>query len=89
MKHYYITDPNAERGFVELTEAEFYAIVGTEEIRPYATKVYRGTLSIDEVPEDLRSQVQSVVDAKIARFGEYNKQEVPAEELKNMIEEVV
>lgn len=28
MKHYYITDPNAERGFVELTESEFYAIVG-------------------------------------------------------------
>ena len=89
MKHYYITDPSAERGFVEVSEAEFTAIVGTEETRPYTTKVYRGELSIEEVPEDLRSAVQAVVDAKIARWGEYNKQEVPATELKTMIEGAV
>lgn len=89
MKHYYLTDPSAERGFVEVSEVEFTAIVGTEETRPYATKVYRGELSIEEVPEDVRAAVQAVVDANIARWGEYNKQEVPAQELKTMIEEVV
>lgn len=89
MKHYYISNPNSEKGFDEVTETEFYAIIGTDETRPYASKVYRGTLSIEEVPEDLRTQVQAVVDSKIARFGEYNKQEVPAAELKSMIEEVV
>ena len=89
MKHYYITDPTAERGFVEVTEAEFTAFIGTEETRPYASKVYRGELSIEDVPEDLRVQVQSVMDTKIARFGVYNKQEIPAEELKTMIEGVV
>lgn len=89
MKHYYLTDPSAERGFVEVSEVEFTAIVGTEETRPYATKVYRGELSIEEVPEDVRAAVQAVVDAKIARCGEYNKQEVPATELKTMIEGAV
>ena len=89
MKHYYITDPTAEKGFVEVTEEEFNAIIGTEETRPYTSKVYRGEISIDEVPEALRAEVQAVVDAKIARWGEYHKQEVPAEELKNMVEEVV
>jgi hypothetical protein len=89
MKHYYLTDPSSDKGFVEVTEEEFNTIVGTEETRPYTTKVYCGELSIEEVPEDLRTAVQAVVDAKIARWGEYKKQEVPAEELKKMIEEAV
>jgi hypothetical protein len=89
MKHYYLSDPSADRGFVEVTETEFNAIVGTEETRPYANKVYRNELSIDEVPEDLREAVQAVVDAKIARWGEYNKQEVSSEELKSLVEEVL
>jgi hypothetical protein len=89
MKHYYIADPNAEKGFIEITEEEFNAIIGTEETRPYASKVYRGELSIEEVPEDIRETVQAIVDAKIARFGEYAKQEISANELNNMIEEVL
>ena len=89
MKHYYLSNPNSLKGFDEVTEAEFLAIVGDETTRPYAAPVYRGTLSIDEVPEDVREAVQAVVDAKIARFGEYNKQDVPANELKSMIEEAI
>ena len=89
MKHYYLSGPSADKGFVEVTETEFNAIVGTEETRPYANRVYRGELSINEVPEDLREAVQAVVDAKIARWGEYNKQEVSSEELKSLVEEVL
>ena len=89
MKHYYLSNPNSPKGFDEVTEAEFLAIVGDDTTRPYATPVYRGELSIDEVPEDVREAVQAVVDAKIARFGEYNKQDVPANELKSMIEEAI
>lgn len=89
MKHYYIVDHTAERGFIELSESEFYSIVGDDEISPYAAEVYRGTLSIDEVPADLRDSVRTVVNNRIARFGEYNKQEIPANELKSMVEGVV
>ena len=89
MKHYYLSDPSADKGFVEVTETEFNAIVGTEETRPYANQVYRGELSINEVPEDLREAVQAVVDAKITRWGEDNKQEVSSEELKSLVEEVL
>lgn len=89
MKHYYLSDPTADKGFVEVTETEFNAIVGTEETGPYANQVYRNELSINEVPEDLREAVQAVVDAKIARWGEYNKQEVSSEELKSLVEEVL
>lgn len=89
MKHYYLTDPSSDKGFVEVSEEEFNVFVGTEETRPYTTKVYRGVISIEDVPEDLRGAVQTVVDAKIARWGEYNKQEINSNELQKMIEEVL
>ena len=89
MKHYYIGDPAAEKGLVEVSESEFYAIVGDNTTGPYAAKVYSGIITIDDVPADLRDSVQTVVSNRIARFGEYNKQEVPANELKSMVEGVV
>lgn len=64
MKHYYITDPSAEKGFVEVSEEEFRAVVGDETTRPYANKVYRGEITIEEVPEELREAVQAVVEEK-------------------------
>ena len=88
-KHFYLSDPSSDKGFVEITEEEFNAILGTDETRPYASKVYRGELSIGEVPEELQEAVQAVVDAKIARWGEYNKQEISVEELMDILEEVL
>ena len=88
-KHYYIVDPTAEKGFVEVTETEFTTLLGNETTRPYASKVYRGEITIEEVPEDVREAVSTVVAAKIECFGEYSKQEVPATELKSMIEEAI
>ena len=85
MKHYYIIDDNAEKGFIEVTEAEWNALIGTEELRPYASKVYRGELSIDEVPEELRAEVQAIVDTKIARWGTYESRDIPDSEALNII----
>lgn len=89
MKHYYISNPNNKKGFVEVTEVEFIAIVGTEAIRPYATRVYRGELSISDVPSEYQSAVQDVVDTRIARMGEYKNQKITSNELQSMIEEVL
>ena len=72
-KHYYITDPTAEKGFVEVTETEFIALLGDETTRPYASKVYKGEITIEEVPEDVRESVATVVAAKVERWGEYSK----------------
>lgn len=83
--HYYISDPTAPRGFVELTESEWLALIGTEETRPYVGKVYRGELPIEEVPAELQESVQAVVDAKIERWGLYSERELPANEALNII----
>lgn len=88
MKRYYL-HANNEKGFEEVTEAEFIAVVGDETTRPYAGKVYRGEMTIEEVPEEVREAVAEVVANRVARWGEYQSQEVPAAELKTMIEEVV
>lgn len=77
MKHYYITDLTQPKGFVEVTEAEWNAIVGTDETRPYASQVYRGEMTIEEVPEELREEVQTVVNNKIARWGTYENRDIP------------
>lgn len=84
MTRYYVSTDN-EKGFEEITEAEWNALIGTEETRPYASKVYRGELSIEEVPEDLREAVQAVVDTKIARWGTYESRDISDSEALNII----
>jgi hypothetical protein len=84
-KHYYIADSTQPRGFVEVSEEEFTAVIGDDTTRPYAGKVYRGEMTIEEVPEELREAVQAVVDAKIERFGVYIEQDVSASELKEVL----
>lgn len=85
MKRYYIADNTAPRGFVELTESEWYALIGTEETRPYTGKVYRVEMDITEVPEELREEVAAVVAEKVKRWGLYAERELTAHEALNII----
>ena len=71
MKKYYLLNRNSTIGFEEITEEEYLAVVGLPPVKDYAFKVYRGQMSIDDVPEEHREQTQAVVDAKIARLGAY------------------
>lgn len=82
---YYVTDSTAPKGFVELTETEWLALMGDETTLPYATKVYRGEMDIDDVPADLRDAVQAVVDTKVARWGLYSERNIPDREALNII----
>jgi hypothetical protein len=71
MGKYYLLNKNAPCGFEEVTEEEYLAVVGLSPVREYAEKVYRGTISAEDVPEEHREATQAVVDAKIARLGAY------------------
>lgn len=88
MTHYYIS-ANNEKGFEEITEAEWNAIIGEAPNSTYADQVYRGKISIDEVPEENKETVQAIIDAKITKWGLYENQTVSDNELSNMIEEVL
>lgn len=82
MTHYYLLDKKKPRGVEEITEEEYIAVVGLSPVREYATKVYRGRISIDDVPEEHRDATQAVVDARIARLGAY---QIPDEQALNII----
>ena len=82
---YYVTDSTAPKGFVELTETEWLALMGDETTRPHAIKVYRGEMAIDEVPAELQAAVQAVVDTKVARWGLYSERRISADEALNII----
>lgn len=84
-KHYYIADSAQPRGFMEVSESEFLAVVGDDTTRPYAGKVYRGEMPIEEVPEDVREAVAAVVAAKTERFGAWEERELTPQEALDII----
>lgn len=71
MKRYCLLNRNAPLGFEEITEEEYLTVIGLPPVKDYAFKVYRGKMSIEDVPEEHREATQAVVDAKIARLGAY------------------
>lgn len=80
--HYYICTDGGDK---EVTQNEHLAFIGDEATRPYASKVYRGELSIEEVPQDIRESVAAVVAKRIEYLGEYDQRKVHDEELKSLL----
>lgn len=73
-------------GGVEITEAEYNRLLS--EIREKAALVnqlYSGEITIAEVPEDWRAEIQHRVDERIAADGAAEEQDIPAEEALDII----
>lgn len=73
-------------GGTEIAEAEYYRLLA--EIREKATlvnKLYRGEITIEEVPEQWREEVQRQVAERIAAQGTADEQDLPAEEILDII----
>ena len=74
---YYIADDSQAKGFVEVSEAEYNALFGDATIRPYVQSVYRGDVTLDNVPAEYKKAVQIVVANKISRWGQYTETDEP------------
>ena len=73
-------------GGVEITEAEYNALLA--EIREKASLVeqlYNGEITIADVPEAWREEIQRRVDERIAAEGSVEEQDISAEEALNII----
>ena len=73
-------------GGTEITEAEYNILLA--EIREKASLVnqlYNGEITIDDVPEAWREEIQRRVDERIAAEGEAEEQDISAEEALNII----
>lgn len=65
----------------EITEAEYNSLLS--EIREKAAlvnKLYSGEITIGDVPEDWREEIQHRVDERIAAEGSADEQDISAEE---------
>jgi hypothetical protein len=88
MSKYYIINPVLKR-FEKITEEEHIGLFGTTEVCGYVNDVYTGRIPLENVPEDLRMTVETVVNNRIAKWGKYEDQEVDERTLKTMIEGVM
>ena len=88
MKHYYIANPSAPKGIEEITEEEFIASCGSKEVRPYVGRVYRGEITLSDVPAELQEECERVVAAKIEKLGKYEEQPISGNELKQIINKI-
>ena len=73
-------------GGTEITEAEYNALLS--EIREKASlvnRLYNGEITIADVPEAWREEIQRRVDERIAAEGAAEEQDLSAEEALNII----
>ena len=73
-------------GGTEITESEYNALLS--EIREKAALVdnlYSGEITIADVPEDWREEIQRRVDERIAAEGAAEEQDISAEEALDII----
>lgn len=73
-------------GGTEITESEYNALLS--EIREKAAlvdKLYSGEITIADVPEDWREEIQRRVEERIAAEGAAEEQDIPAEEALDII----
>ena len=77
-------------GGVEITESEYNSLL--TEIREkadYVDRLYNGEITIAEVPEAWRVEIQRRVNERIVADGEAAEQPISGDEFLSMIEEVL
>ena len=73
-------------GGTEITEAEYNALLSEiREKAAFVNKLYNGEITIDEVPADWQEEIQCRVDERIAAEGTAEEQDIPAEEVLDIL----
>ena len=73
-------------GGTEITEAEYNAMLAEiREKAAFVDKLYSGEITLDAVPADWQEEIQRRVDERIAAEGTAEEQDIPAEEVLNIL----
>ena len=73
-------------GGEEITEAEYNALLAEiREKTDLVNKLYSGEITIDVVPVDWQEEIQCRVDERIAAEGTAEEQDIPAEEVLDIL----
>ena len=73
-------------GGIEITETEYNALLS--EIREKSAmvdKLYSGEITIEDVPTEWQEEIQRRVDERIAAEGTAEEQDIPAEEVLDIL----
>ena len=77
-------------GGTEISEAEYNALLAEiREKADYVDRMYSGEITIADVPEAWREEIQRRVDERIAADGEAAEQPVSGDEFLSMMEGVL
>ena len=75
---------------VEISREKYKAVLAEINAKnEYAEKLYLGEIAIENIPEELRCEVQEMVDERIAAEGEYDPDEISDDEALAIIQGVV
>lgn len=88
MKRYYIRTDNSN-GFEEVSEFMYLTLKSNKQNRAYADKLYRGEILLQDIPEDRRDSIQSIVSERIEKYGSYGAQPSDASEVLALAESVL
>lgn len=86
IQNYSVTAIGTGPGGTEITESEYNRLLS--EIREKASivnQLYNGEITISDVPEDWREEIQRRVEERIAAEGAAEEQDIPAEEALDII----
>ena len=73
-------------GGVEITESEYNRLLAeTRDKSSLVNQLYNGEITIADVPEGWREEIQRRVDERIAADGAAEEQDIPAEEALDII----
>ena len=73
-------------GGTEISEAEYNALLSEiHEKAALVDKLYRGEITIDDVPVDWQEEIQRRVDERIAAEVTAEEQDIPAEEVLDIL----
>lgn len=72
-----------------LTELELLSLFGEGDCRQYAHKLYWGSIAMEDVPKQYQQTVQTIVDAKVARWGKPDKMRANPHEMCALYESLV
>lgn len=79
---------NLPDGIVAITKEEAVQLFGAPEYRDYASRYYRGTITLADVPEAYREAVAACVEARTKRWGAYTDQPAQSDEVLELVQTI-
>ena len=79
---------NLPGGVVTIAKEEAVQLFGAPEYRDYASRYYRGTITLADVPEAYREAVAACVAARTARWGAYADQPAQSDEVLTLAQDL-